>query len=189
MILDEPPAHLTTLFRAAKYHVKKDRPELSHELIDNYSNLYKSEQKKNLLRCGTHGSGNHPRERSQEQSLAMFRTGGGYFGSNLTETVRVLSGHGPFRDHLFRRRLTDSDLCPADLERDTVEHAVFRCKAVPESLKEARMKIQARTLRAVVQDCEDWNILSAVLPDLVQMRESESLLARARIQVAEGTLE
>jgi len=70
----------------------------------------------------------------------MFKTGGGYFGSNLTETVRVLSGHGPFRDHLFRRRLTDSDLCPADLERDTVEHAVFRCKAVPESLKEARMK-------------------------------------------------
>jgi len=100
-------------------------------------------------------------------------------------TVRVLSGHGPFRDHLFRRRLTDSDLCPAYLERDTVEHAVFRCKVVPESLKEARMKIQAKTLRAVVQDCEDWIILSAVLPDLVQMRESESLLARARIQVAE----
>ena len=36
-------------------------------------------------------------------------------------TIRILLGHGPFKDHLFRRRLVDSDLCPADLERDTVE--------------------------------------------------------------------
>jgi len=56
-------------------------------------------------------------------------------------TIRILSGHGPFEDHLFRRRLLLSDSCPADLERDKAEHAVFRCKAVPDTLKEARMKI------------------------------------------------
>ena len=39
LILDEPPAHVTAHFRASKYHVKRDRPDLSHELIDNYYNL------------------------------------------------------------------------------------------------------------------------------------------------------
>jgi len=44
LTLDEPPAHLTALFGATKYHVKRDRPDLSHELIDNYSYLSKSER-------------------------------------------------------------------------------------------------------------------------------------------------
>jgi len=186
LILDEPPAHLTTLFRAAKYHVKRDRPDLSHELINNYSNLYKSEQKEKLVEMWDAWLRESPKGTFARAILGDVQNRKRLFWVKPNRaTIRVLSGHGPFRDHLFRRRLTDSDLCPADLERDTVEHAVFRCKAVPESLKEARMKIQARTLREVVHDCEDWNILSAVLPDLVQKRESESLTARVRIQVAE----
>ena len=187
LILDEPPAHLTALFRAAKYHVKRDRPDLSHELIENYSNLSKSERKEKLVEMWDAWLRESPKG-----TFARAIFGNVHNRKRLPwvkpnrAIIRVLSAHGPFRDHLCRRRLVDSDLCLADSERDTVEHAVFRCRAVPETLKEARMKIQARTLRDIIQDREDWNILSAALADLVQKRESESLLVRAGIQVAEA---
>jgi len=156
LMLDEPPAHLTALFWVAKYHVKRDRPDLSHELIENYSNLSKSGRKEKRVEMWDAWLRESPKGTFARAIFGDVQTRKrlSWVKPNRA-TIRILSGHGPFRDHLFRRRLTDSDLSLADSERDTVEYAVFRCRAVPEALKEACMKIQARTLREVIQDCED----------------------------------
>jgi len=73
LILDEPPAHLTALFRAAKYvstSKQTGRTCLTSSLTITQI-CTRVNVRKNSFRCGTHGPGNLPREHSQSFVLVV----------------------------------------------------------------------------------------------------------------------
>jgi len=90
------------------------------------------------------------------------------------DTIRILSGHGPFETYLHDRTFSKHPNCPTDGLRDDPNHEVFDCFDVPDTVCDARKQVRSRSLSKAVRSKSDWLILSGALRPLIGCREAAS---------------
>jgi len=92
-----------------------------------------------------------------------------------SDTIRILSGHGPFGTYLHDRTLSQHPNCPTDGLRDDPNHVVFDCFDVPDAVYDIRKRVESRGLSEAVRPESDWFIPSGAFRPLIGCREVASL--------------
>jgi len=94
------------------------------------------------------------------------------------DSIRILSGHGPFESYLHDRNLSQHRNCPTDGLRDDPNHAVYDCFDVPDTVCDARKQVKTRSLSEAVRSKPDWLVFSGAFRPLIGCREAASLVLR-----------
>jgi len=58
------------------------------------------------------------------------------------ELTTFLTGHGNIISHLYRLGQTDNRMCPCELEEQTVDHLIFKCKTLRNQREEIIRQIR-----------------------------------------------
>ena len=179
LIIAKPPIHLTAVFRAAKYFVTKGKPLEADSLVAGFSTLDKYQRKDVLYNLWDQWLASSDKGRVAKAIFPNIRERlRCKWVDPTSDTIRILSGHGPFGNYLYDRTLSQHPNCLTDGLRDDPNHVVFDCFDVPDAVCDIRRRVRSRSLYDAVRSETDWPILAGAFRVPVGSREVASLRLR-----------
>lgn len=91
---------------------------------------------------------------------------------------QFLSGHGCFREYLFKKKRAANPHCPYDEEVDDVEHTIFKCERWNENRakceKELKLRLTPGNVVDVMMESEErWGLVKEMVKDIISAKEAE----------------
>lgn len=94
--------------------------------------------------------------------------------------TQVLSGHGVYRSRLFKAGIGSSDLCVFCLEKDTPEHAVFKCQRFEKDRYNLQISLDKNLtpdniVNIMLTDEYSWKAIAAYARTVIESKEQAVL--------------
>ena len=152
------PMHLSVIKRASQYWIRKENVIRASEILRTL--VFTREEVGNiLLNRWQEEWNNSTTGRRVYQLLPDVRE-----RLRLTHLVpsrgmlHFITGHGPYRDKLYKLSLTDTPMCYCGEGIGSPEHDIWECR-LPENVEEKRNSINTRNVYAIIRTEEEYKKL------------------------------